>query len=113
MPGASATGFRVVLGLGIGLAGPVSARDRAVAPAGEVRPCPSQGAGFVRVPGTTTCLRLSGRVAAGLAAGLAAGPAAERRNPAPLSLGRLSVDTRTTTDYGPVRAFVRMGTGRP
>ena len=22
-------------------------------------------------------------------------------------------DTRTTTDYGPVRAFVRMGTGRP
>ncbi|TXM72081.1 hypothetical protein FV218_13920 [Methylobacterium sp. WL69] len=109
MPGSSATGFRVVLGLGIGLAGPVSARDRAVAPAGEVRPCPSQGAGFVRVPGTTTCLRLSGRVAAGLAAG----PAAERRNPAPLSLGRLSVDTRTTTDYGPVRAFVRMGTGRP
>ncbi|MCJ2083266.1 porin [Methylobacterium sp. J-090] len=105
MPGSSAKGFLVALGLGIGLAGPALARERAVAPAGDLLPCPSQGAGFVRVPGTTTCLRLSGRVAAGLAA--------DRRTTAPLSMGRLSIDTRTATEYGPVRGFVRMGTGRP
>ncbi len=70
--------------------------------------CPS-GPGFVAVPGSDTCLRLSGRVAAGATvgrhqpAGSGAGTGAE---------GRLSIDARTATEAGPVRAFVRLGAGQ-
>lgn len=79
-----------------------------VRPAGEAtRPCPKSGKGFVHIPGSTTCIRLSGRVAAGVDMG-----SARRAAPAnPPNLARLSIDTRSDTEYGPVRTFVRMGTG--
>ncbi|MEH3116820.1 MAG: porin [Methylorubrum populi] len=69
-----------------------------------MEPCPSQGAGFVRIPGTATCLRLSGRVAAGVDVGAG-------RATAPVQ-GRISVDTRSESDVGPVRSFVRIDAGR-
>ncbi|MGU3537258.1 porin [Methylobacterium sp. A54F] len=75
-----------------------------------LQPCPSYGAGFVRVPGSTTCLRLSGRVRAGADAGSA--PARLAPVEPPVS-GRFSIDTRSDTDYGPVRTFVRAGNGQP
>ncbi|KQP40729.1 hypothetical protein ASF49_20380 [Methylobacterium sp. Leaf104] len=73
---------------------------------GETRlPCPKQGAGFVRVPGSPTCIRLSGRAVGGIAIG--------GHGAAPVTAGQLSIDTRSESELGPVRAFVRMGHGRP
>ena len=83
---------------------PAAAFERAPLPSeAPMEPCPSQGANFFRIPGTTTCLRLSGRVAAGLQTGAG-------RTAAPV-MGRLSVDTRSETDLGPVRSFVRIEAG--
>jgi hypothetical protein len=52
---------------------------------------------------------VSGRVAGEVAA-------TRRGSSAPLgtpsAIGHLSIDTRTATEAGPVRAFVRMGTGQ-
>lgn len=101
--------FRLGVGLVLALLGlvwlPASAFERAPLPSeAPMEPCPREGAGFVRIPGTTTCLRLSGRVAAGLQTGAG-------RTAAPV-MGRLSVDTRSETDLGPVRSFVRIDAGR-
>ena len=68
-------------------------------------PCPKQGAGFVRVPGSPTCIRLSGRAVGGIDVG--------SHGAAPVTAGQLSIDTRSESELGPVRAFVRMGHGRP
>ncbi|MGU3361933.1 hypothetical protein ACLBWX_16505 [Methylobacterium sp. M6A4_1b] len=68
-------------------------------------PCPKQGAGFVRVPGSPTCIRLSGRAVGGIDIG--------SHGAAPVTAGQLSIDTRSESEFGPVRAFVRMGHGRP
>jgi hypothetical protein len=56
----------------------------------KLLPCPKQGAGFVRVPGSPTS-----------------------NGAAPVTAGQLSIDTRSESEFGPVRAFVRMGHGRP
>jgi hypothetical protein len=75
----------------------------------RVAGCPS-GPGFVAVPGSDTCLRLSGRVAAGAAAANRRGPAEPGAEPR--LGGHLSVDARTATEAGPVRAFVRLDAGQ-
>lgn len=72
------------------------------------KPCPRQGAGFIQIPGSTTCIRVGGRATAGMAVrareeGTAVGPVAA---------GRLAVETRTDSDYGPVRTYVRIDAGR-
>jgi hypothetical protein len=74
-------------------------------PGEKLLPCPKQGAGFVRVPGSPTCIRLSGRAAGGIDVG--------SHGAAPVTAGQLSIDTRSESEFGPVRAFVRMGHGRP
>ncbi|KQS67419.1 hypothetical protein ASG32_11925 [Methylobacterium sp. Leaf361] len=89
-------------------AGPAEAldlRDLPVIP-GPV-PCPSKGQGFVRLPGSGSCLRVSGRVVAG--ADLAAGSGVAA---APVVAGRIAVDNRVDTDLGEVRTYVRIGAGR-
>lgn len=68
-------------------------------------PCPGQGPGFMQLPGSGTCIRVSGRVAAGVDIG--------PQRTAPVAAGQLSIDSRTESDYGPVRTFVRLGHGRP
>lgn len=89
------------------LAGEQAARP-AKAPAAEaLLPCPSQGLGFARVPGSRTCLRISGHVATGI--DLRAG---RGRTAVPTTTGRLAVETRTESDFGPVRTYVRIGQGR-
>lgn len=102
-----AGGFAVSVAIAGPAFGPAGAAET-VRPASEaMRPCPKSGAGFVHVPGSDTCIRLSGRVAAGIDAGSAR--KVVRANPP--DVARLAIDTRTDTDYGPVRAFVRIGSG--
>lgn len=92
------------------LAGPVgaSALDLDLAKiAPTVEACPGKP-GFVRMPGSRNCTRLSGRVAAGIDSRANAGGAAA----APVMAGRIAIDNRTDTDFGEVRTYVRVGNGR-
>ncbi|MDR7038216.1 hypothetical protein J2X36_002975 [Methylobacterium sp. BE186] len=99
----------VLIAAGCWAGSEAAARDlaRAQAPDGLVA-CPEQGAGFFRAKGARTCFRLSGRVGAGIDARTGAGARV-----APSAAGRFAIDTRSESEYGPVRAFVRMGHGRP
>jgi len=90
--------------------GPAEARDlekALITP--SVMPCPSKGAGFVRLPGSASCIRVSGRVTAGadLRGGHGIGAPAT-----PPVTGRLAIDNRADTDLGEVRTYVRIGNGR-
>ena len=79
--------------------------SKKAAPVEYVRVCSAHGAGFFYIPGTETCLRVSGRVRA------------EYRYVEPLARaedsigfrarGRLNIDSRTNTAYGTLRAFIR------
>lgn len=96
---------RAIVGIGLGLApGAALGFERAPLPSeAPMEACPGQGAGFARIPGTSTCLRVSGRVAAGIDAGTHGSAAPVR--------GRFSVDTRSDSDLGPVRSFLRLEAG--
>ena len=84
---------------------PVAAFEHAPHPSeAAAESCPSQGAGFIRIPGTATCIRLSGRVRAGIDAG-SSGTTAPGQS-------RIAVDTRSESALGPVRSFVRIDAGR-
>ena len=105
--------MRIVASLCLCLAGssaavPAGAFDRdRLASEAPMEPCPAQGPNFAKIPGTSTCIRLSGRVAAGIDVGRAPGQAAT-----PPNAVRAQIDTRSTSDYGPVRSVVRMGAER-
>ncbi|MHB2205184.1 porin [Methylobacterium sp. CM6257] len=98
----------VVAGAVLSLAVPALAVDLQKMPAtpGPV-PCPSKGPGFVRMPGTDSCIRVSGRVAAGMDLRTGYGAAA-----APTVAGRIAIDSRADTALGEVRTYVRIGNGR-
>lgn len=101
---------RAILAVAVSLAGLAGASaldlDLAkISPAMEI--CPGKP-GFVRVPGTRNCTRLSGRVAAGVDARAGAGGAMTAPNVA----GRIAVDNRADTEFGEVRTYVRVGNGR-
>lgn len=93
--------------------GAVAAERRTPTPAmvPSAPACLRHGPGFVEVPGTRTCIRIGGRVRA--EAGGGTGRVSRDDIAAPRASGRVSVDTRTDTDYGPVRTFVRMRAGQP
>lgn len=94
--------------LSAGVLGPALAAERPGAPE-AARPCPRHGPGFVEVPGTATCVRIGGRVRAEAGTGTRR---IAREDIAGLGAsGRVSVDTRTDTAYGPVRTFVRLKAG--
>ncbi|MCJ2137565.1 porin [Methylobacterium sp. J-026] len=92
----------------LSLAGSALAIDLQKAPVtpGPV-PCPSKGPGFIRLPGSASCIRVSGHVAAGM--DLRTGHAAAA---APVVAGRLAIDNRADTDLGEVRTYLRFGNGR-
>ncbi|TGD95321.1 porin [Methylobacterium nonmethylotrophicum] len=78
------------------------------APVEYVRVCSAYGAGFFFIPGTDTCLRVSGRArfeygyqGAYTRSGTTGDYSGYR------SIGRLNLDARTQTAYGTLRAFVR------
>jgi len=74
-----------------------------------VRVCSAYGAGFFYIPGTDTCLRLSGRARfeygyqAPLGRGQGNGDYSGYRG-----LARINLDARTQTGYGTLRAFIRI-----
>jgi hypothetical protein len=78
------------------------------APVEYVRICSAYGAGFFFIPGTDTCLRVSGRArfeatySQGYTRNSNSGDLMGYRG-----LGRLNLDARTQTAYGTLRAFVR------
>jgi hypothetical protein len=78
------------------------------APVEYVRICSAYGAGFFFIPGTDTCLRVSGRArfeatySQSFQRGGNNGDLMGYRG-----LGRLNLDARTQTAYGTLRAFVR------
>lgn len=93
----------------------IAAERRPIEPA--ARSCPGYGPGFIEVPGTSTCIRIGGRVSSeyGTALGRSARDSASGSRVA----GRISMDSRTETGYGTVRTFVRLkaasdtGPGQP
>jgi hypothetical protein len=68
-----------------------------------LRECPEHGKGFVKKPDTTWCLRLGGRARADTSIDSASGFFKEGS----VTEARVSVDARSTTDYGLLRGFVR------
>lgn len=106
---------RAVLALLAGAAvvsGAAAAAERARAPeGGAAQACPRHGAGFVQVPGSTTCIRIGGRVRAdyGASSGRRTINRDEIAGFGPS--GSLSADVRADTDAGPLRAYVRTRAG--
>lgn len=87
---------------------PANALERVPVP-DPVRACPRYGPGFVEVPGTSTCMRVGGRVRSEYTTGTRQ---VSRDQIAGFGTsGRVSVDTRTDTAYGPLRSYVRVGVG--
>ncbi|WP_375460175.1 porin [uncultured Enterovirga sp.] len=100
--------LRSALILAVLAATPAFAAERVRAE--PARACPGRGPGFVEVPGTSTCIRISGRARSDYVA-------TSRRVgrddvPGFRSSGRVAVDTRTDTAYGPVRSYVRLRAGQ-
>jgi Porin subfamily len=91
-----------------------SAADLAVtkpAPAEYVRVCSAEGSGFFYIPGTETCLSISGRVRFDVAF---TSDLNGRANPGEdfgydfRTSARLNFDTRTATSLGTLRGFARL-----
>ncbi|SFG98039.1 porin [Methylobacterium gossipiicola] len=103
---ASAAGFAAVAG--------AQAADLPVkkaVPIEFVRVCSAYGAGFFYIPGTETCIRLSGRARFEMAyqpsyARSSLGNAGDTTGYR--GLARINVDARTQTAYGTLRAFTRL-----
>jgi hypothetical protein len=73
-----------------------------------VRACTSQGAGFFSVPGSETCVKVSGRVRSDYLVGQARSRVQDSSGF--VTGGRVQLDARTPTPYGPLRAVVRYDT---
>ncbi|MGU3360212.1 porin [Methylobacterium sp. M6A4_1b] len=105
---ASAAGFAAVAG--------AQAADLPVkkaVPIEYVRVCSAYGAGFFYIPGTDTCIRLSGRARLDVgyqptrSRGVTVG-GSQGDTTGYIGLARINVDARTQTAYGTLRAFVRL-----
>ncbi|MBM6595985.1 porin [Microvirga pudoricolor] len=76
------------------------------APVEYVRVCSTYGSGFFYIPGTDTCLRVSGRVRADY---LFNSPLTRASDAVGFrARGRIQLDARTNTAYGLLRSVVRM-----
>ena len=101
---ASAAGFAAVAG--------AQAADLPVKKAVQIkyfRVCSAYGAGFFYIPGTDTCIRLSGRARLDVGyqpTGSRSGSNGDTTGY--IGLARINVDARTQTAYGTLRAFVRL-----
>ncbi|MBN9063259.1 MAG: porin [Rhizobiales bacterium] len=72
----------------------------------KLRPCPQYGAGFVRLNGSSACVRLGGQASFeyGVGGGRRGYSGTGTRSGVAVEL-----DARTETDLGPLRAVVRDG----
>ena len=105
---ASAAGFAAVAG--------AQAADLPVkkaAPIEYVRVCTAYGAGFFYIPGTDTCIRLSGRARfeGGYQTAYSRQSGSVGDSAGYSTRLRINVDARTQTGYGTLRAFLRLETG--
>ena len=97
----TAAGFAAVAG-----AQAADLPSKKAAPVEYVRICSQFGAGFFYIPGSDTCLKVSGRVRADYIYG-----EPYQRNTNALTFrarGYLALDSYTATDWGPVRATTRV-----
>jgi len=100
----------LLLGSAAGIAAVAGAQaadlpSRKAAPVEYVRVCTAYGAGFFYIPGTDTCLRVSGRVRAEYTVGTRFGDGQDGYGTR--ARGRLNIDARTATAYGTLRTFFR------
>lgn len=72
--------------------------------------CAAHGPGFAPLAGTSTCVRVSGRVR--VETGAMSGGSRGKAVTGQAAQGRFDIDTRTQTDHGPVRIFVGTGAER-
>lgn len=103
MKGSAAAFAASVLWAGTAVAGPP---ERATGPDG-VRTCPRLGPGFIEIPGTSTCIRIGGRVVAEAGTGRSAGVSRDRIAGFGTQ-GSVTLDARTDTELGPFRAVWRI-----
>ncbi|NEU10935.1 porin [Methylobacterium sp. BTF04] len=76
-----------------------------------VRVCSAYGAGFFYIPGTDTCIRLSGRARLDIGyqpTSARSSQGSQGDTTGYIGLARINVDARTQTAYGTLRAFVRL-----
>lgn len=92
-------------GLLIAFAGTAAAAERAPS---WPNPCAAHGAGFAPVPGTDTCVRVSGRVRGDVDAGSKRSIGLGRNGAGLNAEARAALDARTDTDAGPLRTVVRV-----
>ena len=97
-----------VASFALAVAAPALAGEPWVAPE-TVRACPQHGPGFVQVPGSTTCVKVGGRVVAETT--IAARRIARDQIAGFGASGRVSLEARTETPYGPVRSYIRLKAG--
>ena len=71
-----------------------------------VRVCTAYGAGFFYIPGTDTCLRVTGFAQAAYQYTFTRGPRPDLTGYR--TMGRIALDARTDTAYGTLRTFIRM-----
>ena len=100
----------LLLGSAAGLAAVAGAQAadlpvKKAAPVEYVRVCSAYGVGFFYIPGTDTCLRVSGR--ARFEYNIASARQFTQSPTGFRSIGRLNLDARTQTAYGTLRAFIR------
>ena len=92
-------------GLLIAFAGTAAAAERAPS---RPNPCAAHGAGFAPVPGTDTCVRVSGRVRGEVDAGSKRAIGSGRNGASLNAEARAALDARTDTEAGPLRTVVRV-----
>lgn len=73
--------------------------------------CPQYGAGFVQVPRTQTCIRISGRVRADYVVTSGRRSFSRDQISGFAPSGSVSADVRSETGMGPLRAYVRTRAG--
>ncbi|WP_112662995.1 porin [Microvirga flavescens] len=100
----------LLLGSAAGLAAVAGANAadlpaKKAAPVEYVRVCSTYGAGFFYIPGTETCLRVSGRVRADYVYGQPFDRSFDSNGFR--TRGRIQLDARTSTAYGLLRSVVR------
>lgn len=76
----------------------------APAPAKGTRPCPEYGAGYVRIDGSSTCVRLGGGVRAEFGKSSHGGTGTRTD-------GMVYLDSRTDTALGPMRSVIAVRGG--
>ena len=84
--------------------------SKKAAPVEYVRVCSAHGAGFFYIPGSDTCVKIGGRVRFEYQYGQTYNRTANATGMR--ALGRIELDARNSTEFGLLRAYVRVGFAR-